>query len=150
MAMGTQCPSDSTDPAIEALAAKSPPSAVPLPAAFKAVAVVRCETQLTTIASNGMRGVALAQRATGGLSALITALRLPSSSPPAGGQIACPAVGVVLPDFALVDAQGRILVPSLPHDECGNPLDHALAALNALPWKTETEQNVSQVQSGSS
>ena len=36
--------------------------------------------------------------------------------------------------------------PTLPHDECDEPLTAVLNAVNALPWKTETEQKLSQDQ----
>lgn len=146
--VGAQCPSGSTDPAITRLAAvtTASPSTVPLPADFTAVAAVRCGVEVETIADDGTWTVALGQRATGNLDALITALRLPSVSPPAGTQIACAAVAMVLPNFALVDAQGRIVRPSLPHDACDSPLPQAVDALNALAWKTETKQKLAQVQ----
>lgn len=145
---GGQCPTDSTDPAVEYIAAtaSTQPSGVPLSPGFKPVAAVRCETQIKTVPGDGVWQVAVAQRATSGLDPLITALRLPSSNPPDGIQIPCAAVGFVAPEFALVDAQGRTVQPSLPHDVCENPLTRVLDALNALPWKTETEQNVSQMQ----
>jgi hypothetical protein len=145
------CPSDSADPAIARLAALGPDGAAstsnpPLPADFDAVAVVRCEVELETIAGDGTWNVALAQRATGDLSALTSALRTPSSSAPTGSGYACASVGEAVPDFALVDAQGRIVLPGMPHDACGELLTPVFDALNALPWKTETEQRLSQVQ----
>lgn len=147
---GTQCPSGSKDPAIAALSAATgapTPLGTPLPVDFRTVAVVRCEAVTQTIAGEGVWTVALAQRATGDLQPLLTALRLSSRAAPTDTQFACAAVGVVPPNFALVGAHGQIMRPSLPHDECGIPLPQALDALDALPWKTEAEQKLSQVQS---
>ena len=147
-AQATQCPADSKDPAITQLAADGVPSmsGSPLPADFDAVAVVRCKDEDETIPGDGVWDVALAQRATTGLSALTTALRTPSSGPPTASDFACSAVGILLPNFALVNAQGQIVRPSLPHDECDQPLTVALNAVDAMPWRTETEQRLSQVQ----
>jgi hypothetical protein len=143
----TQCPSDSQDPAVAQLAAVSASSpGAPLPADFDPVAVVRCEDEVETVAGDGAWDTALAQRATGNISALITALRTPSSNPPAHSNIACAAIGIALPNFALVDAEGHIVRPVLPHGECDQPLPAALNAVNSLPWKTETEQRLSQDQ----
>ena len=144
---GTQCPAGSKDPAVVrlgAIAATAPTSL--LPADFEAVAAVRCEVVLKTVAGDGIWDVALAQRATIDLDSLVSALRQPSSSAPTDAGFACAAVGVVLPNFALVDAHGRIVRPSLPHSQCGSPLVPALDALNALRWATETQQRLSQVE----
>ena len=110
---------------------------------FTAVAAVQCKDEVETVPGDGTWDTALAQRASSGLSALITALRTPSTQtlPP---NTACGGVGVVIPDFALVDVQGRIVRPSLPYDACGEPLTSALDAERALPWKTETRQRLSQ------
>jgi hypothetical protein len=143
----TRCPSDSQDPAVVQLAADGGSAqSKPLPASFDAVAVVRCEDEVETVSGDGTWDMALAQRATGDLSALIAALRTPSSDPPTASDIACAAVGVEIPVFALVDAEGRIVRPALPHDECDEPLTKVLDAVNAMPWKTETEQKLSQDQ----
>ena len=143
----TQCPSDSQDPAVVRLAAVSASSpGVPLPANFDAVAVVRCKDEVEPVAGDGTWDTALAQRATGDISALMTALRTPSSKPPTASDFACTAVGIAVPNFALVDAAGHIVRPILPHDECDQPLAKVLDAVNALPWKTETEQKLSQDQ----
>jgi hypothetical protein len=148
LAQATQCPAGSTDSAITQLAADGVPSQSgrALSADFDAVAVVRCTDEDETIAGDGVWDVALAQRATTDLSVLTAALRTPSSNPPSGSDIACAGVGVLLPNFALVNAQGQIVRPSLPHDECDEPLTEALNAVNAMPWKTETEQRLNQVQ----
>ena len=148
---GEKCPSDATDPAIKQLAADSSDSASqsPLSTSFVAVAAVRCLDEVETVAGDGTWNIAVEQRATSDLSALITALRTPSSNAPAGSNIACADPGVLIPLFALVDAQGRITRPALPHDECQMPLPQALAAISALPWKTEAEQRLSQVQTQS-
>jgi hypothetical protein len=143
----TQCPSDSQDPAVAQLAAASASSpGAPLPADFDAVAVVRCKDEVETVAGDGTWDMALAQRATSDIGALTTALRTPSSEPPTASDFACSAIGIAVPNFALVDAEGHIVRPILPHDECGEPLTKVLDAVNALPWKTETEQKLSQDQ----
>jgi len=148
-ASSQHCPAASQDVAIVELSYLPLPSSATsdasLPANFDAVAVVRCEVEVQTFAGDGQWSVELGQRASSGLGPLLAALRLPSS-PPAGPQVACAAVGVEVPDFALVDADEHILVPDLPVDECGAPLTAALDALNALHWTTETEQKITHLQ----
>jgi hypothetical protein len=142
-----QCPSDSQDPAVARLAALGASSpGTPIPAGYDAVAVVRCEDEVETVPGDGTWDTALAQRATGDLSALMTALRTPSSNPPTPADFACSAIGIAVPDFALVDAAGHIVRPILPHDLCDAPLTKVLDAVYAMPWKTETAQKLSQDQ----
>jgi hypothetical protein len=66
----------------------------------------------------------------------VAQLRRPSDPPAASG---CPADlakrSLVAPYFALVDTQGRALVPGLPTDGCGRPTSPALAALSALQFR---------------
>lgn len=147
---GTVCPAGAVDSAFRSLsgaATASPsPLGTPLPVDFRTVAVVRCVDVSQSFPGGGVWNVALAQRATTGLQPLLTALRLPSQSPPTG-QYGCSAVGIVLPNFALVGAHGQFMRPGLPHDACGMPLTKALDALNALPWKTEISQKLDQIQS---
>lgn len=139
-----RCPDTATDPAILKLRAQ--PAMVQLPADFHAVAAVRCVTQDRTVPGDGKWQFSDAQRTDSGLDALLTALKLPSTTAPPGSQIACAAVGIALPPFALVSVSGAIVDPVLPHDICGMPLHQVLDAINALPWRTETEQKVTQIE----
>jgi hypothetical protein len=139
-----RCPTSSTDPAVAMLRAE--PAEVAPPADFHAVAVVRCVTEERAVPDDGVWKFALAQRADSRLAAFLSALRLSSQSPPTGSPLACTAVGLALPPFALVDASGAIVRPRLPHDACGMPLPAVLTALAALPWRTEAEQKLTQLQ----
>lgn len=143
-AIGGQCPETATDPAIVKLRAQPPQ--VPLPRDFHPVAAVRCMSQSRMVPGDGEWEFADAQRADSGLAGLLTALALPSQKPPTGTEIACAAVGMLLPPFALVDAHGAIVDPVLPHDFCGTPLKQVLDAMDAVPWRIETEQKISQLQ----
>jgi hypothetical protein len=126
--------------------ATGPTPVTTLPADFKPAAVVRCEVVRKTVAGQGERDFAVGQTATSGLDAFVTALRIPSSTTNPTGQ-GCSPTGIVLPNFALVDARGHIVRPRLPVDDCDFPLPQALDALSALPWRTVTEQKLSQVRS---
>jgi hypothetical protein len=139
-----QCPASAADPAVVKL--RKAPQDAPLPDGFDPVAVVRCVMQTREVPGEGQWTFAIAQRATGNLDALVAGLRIPSQTPQSTAPLACDAIGVVIPDFALVDASGDIVRPTLPHDACELPLQSALQALNALSWKTETEQRLSQAQ----
>jgi len=143
MGGGAGCPSDSTDPAVVKLRAQPPQ--VPLPANFHAVAAVRCMSRSRMVPGDGEWEFAEADRADSGLAAVLAALRLPSQPTPAT-QVACAAVGILLPPFALVDANGAVVDPVLPQTFCGTPLTQVLDAMDALPWRTETEQKTTQLQ----
>lgn len=140
---GVSCPGDSTDPAVVKLHAKPPQ--VALPADFHPVAAVRCMSRTRMVPGDGEWGFADADRADSGLAAVLAALKLPPEPTPTG-QYACAAVGILVPPFALVDASGTVVNPILPQTYCGQPLKQVLDAMNALPWRTETEQKTSRLQ----
>ena len=140
---GVSCPSDSTDPAVVKLRANLPRTA--LPADFHPVAAVRCMSRSRMVPGDGEWSFADADRADSGLAAMLAALRLPPQPTPTG-QYACPAVGILVPPFALVDASGAVVAPILPQSFCGQPLEQVLDAMNALPWRTETEQKTTRLQ----
>src|SRR5579884_127464 len=142
MQPGSTCPSTSTDPAIAKLRAGT--KQVALPPDFRPVAAVRCEFPIRTVPGDGEWQFADAQRADSGMAQLVAALRLPSQTAAPGALIACPAMGMAMPPFALVDAKGNIVSPLLPHDVCGFPLQQVTKAVDALPWRTETEQRLHQ------
>ena len=137
------CPSTSTDPAVVKLRAQPPQ--VPLPADFHAVAAVRCMSRSRMVPGDGEWGFADADRADSGLAAMVAALRL-APEPTPTGTVACAAVGILVPPFALVDANGDVVNPALPQSFCGTPLPQVLDAMNALPWRTETEQKTTRLQ----
>jgi hypothetical protein len=136
------CPSTSTDPAIAKLRAGT--KQVALPPDFRPIAAIRCESPIRTVPGDGEWQFADAQRADSGMAGLIAALRLPSQTAAPGALIACPAMGMAMTPFALVDAKGDIVSPLLPHEVCGFPLQQVTKAIDALPWRTETEQRLHQ------
>lgn len=123
-APGSNCPTSSADPAIGKL--RSAPPRTQLPQGFRIVAVVRC----TTIAHG-------AQRADTKLTDLTNALREPSQIPVPGEQVVCAAIGLQIPVFGLVGADGSVIRPQLPLTVCGMPMPNVMSALNGLPWTTE-------------
>ena len=140
--LSDQCPATSKDPAVHKLSTDQ--ADVPLPTDFHPVKAVRCRSTLRTVPGNGEWQTDEADVADSGLTSLVAALRLPST--PINQNTVCSAVGFVRPDFALVDAGGAIVRPKIPEDECAQPLDQVLKALNALSWRTEDDQMVVQVQ----
>lgn len=140
MQPGTVCPSTSTDPAIAKLRAGV--KQVTLPADFHPIAAVRCESPIRMVPGDGEWQFAQAQRADSRLTDLLAALRLPSQTTSA--ETACPAMAMALEPFALVDATGKVISPLLPIAVCGFPLPQVTNAINALPWRTETDQRVHQ------
>jgi len=107
----------------------------PLPAGFEITRVVRCETVPRAYPDLGEWSVQLAEVADSppaGLARLATELRKPSEPTPSG--IACPAIAMVLPWFAVIDQHGKVVQPTLPSDKCGLPLPGATKALSSLDF----------------
>ncbi|HEU5428424.1 MAG TPA: hypothetical protein VFU74_16200 [Actinocrinis sp.] len=140
MQPGTNCPSTSTDPAIAKLRAGV--KQVALPPDFHPIAVIRCESPIRMVPGDGEWQFADAQRADSGLADLLADLRLPSQT--RSPDTACPAMALSMEPFALVDTSGRVISPLLPTSMCGFPLPQVTNAINALPWRTETEQRLHQ------
>lgn len=142
MPVAQSCPSTSTDPAIAKLRAGT--KQVALPPGFQPIAAVRCQSSVRMVPGNGEWDFVDAQRADSGMPQLVAALRLPSETAAPNAQYACPAMLMALPPFALVDAKGKVISPLLPHTVCAFPLRKVMDAINALPWRTETEQRLNQ------
>jgi hypothetical protein len=115
----------------------------PLPAGFSPVAVVRCYQEAHGIPGRGLWRFEVKQHADHRLTAFIAALRRASVRTPSG--VACATVGYVDPSFALIDRHGRILRPTLPVGECGQPLPAAITALAHLPWVTVSVRRTVQI-----
>ena len=117
----------------------------PLPAGFTIKTVIRCETVLRTYPDLGEWSVQLAEVADSpptGVADLATALRKPSEPTPSG--IACPAIAMVMPWFAVVDDHGKVVRPTLPTDKCGLPLPGVGQALSALDFQAVDAVRVTQ------
>ncbi|HET9186611.1 MAG TPA: hypothetical protein VFN80_01540 [Acidothermaceae bacterium] len=121
------------------------PDRAPLPSGFTIKTVVRCETVLRAYGDLGEWSVQLAEVAdapSDGLAQLATELRKPSEPTPSG--IACPAIAMVLPWFAVIDDHGKVVRPSLPTDKCGLPLPGAGKALSTLDFTAVDAVRVAQ------
>jgi hypothetical protein len=64
--------------------------------------------------------------------ALLAALRAPDEPPSSG---ACPMIRMVIPYFALVQRDGKSLVPKMPFTGCGMPQTAVLQALNSMHFE---------------
>ncbi len=132
------CPTDSFTTA-------GGPDRAPLPSDFAIKKVVRCETVLRAYGDLGEWSVQLAEVAdspTNELASLATELRKPSKPTPSG--IACPAIAMVLPWFAVIDAHGKVVRPSMPTDQCGLPLPGATKVLSSLDFSAVDAVRVAQ------
>ncbi|HEX8094265.1 hypothetical protein [Jatrophihabitans sp.] len=74
----------------------------------------------------------LTERSTSDPTALLAALRS-SDEPRSSG--ACPMIRVVVPYFALVQRDGRVVVPKIPLTGCGMPQTGVLQALNQMSFE---------------
>ena len=106
-----------------------------IPADFHVVWVLRCESRTETLPGRGQWLVQYTERADTSATGLIAQLNRPSA-PPATPPVPCALVAVSLDYFALVDAHGRALAPTVPTGPCGQPLPGVATALQALPFRT--------------
>jgi hypothetical protein len=121
------------------------PGTGPLPPDFVPVAVSRCGLKMVTVPGDGEWQVRAEERATGGLDALVRALRQPSE--PDDRTITCAAVGYVPIIITLTDQHGAKVTPQIPHDVCHAPLPAVVRAIDQLPWQTVRETRVNRVRS---
>lgn len=99
--------------------------------AFSAVSVVICE-QTPRERPDGSVVLEQVERRGTQINALLVELSRPDAR---HRDEPCPAVGHVMPWFALVDAKGRWVRPALPLDRCGS-IGQATAVLSAVETKT--------------
>jgi hypothetical protein len=116
-----------------------------LPPTFVPVEVLRCVGGYQTIPGKGQWQTATLQRADKDLAALIAALRLPPVLRTPRGML-CPALAMLPPQIAVVNAEGKTLVPRLPTSGCGLIQGQVLTALAELQWQTVSVRLIAQVQ----
>jgi hypothetical protein len=141
-ALGVSC----TDPGFAPVAQPSAaePTPQPLPRGFVPVSAARCEFSLVTVPGDGEWQVRDEQRADSGLDVLVAALHQPSQD---NAKVNCAAVGTVPVVITLTDALGRKVVPALPHQACGLPLQSVVQAIQQLPWRSVSRKKVHQTRS---
>jgi hypothetical protein len=132
---GTPNPVDPLTPGqVAAIAATCPanqnyvqpngPAARVVPADLRISWVLRC-----TISNKGGSRMLVAERSVGDTGPLLRALKTPSAQ---RIKVVCPMLRVLIPYFALVEANGTLFVPKVPVNNCGMPQNPVTAALNAL------------------
>lgn len=115
-----------------------------VPTDFRVTWVLRCGTETRNLPGHGRWTVQVAERADTPATNLLAQLRQPST---AGRTGECAAQSVSIAYFALVDATGRALVPTVPTGTCGQPLPGVATALAALPFRTIAVDPLNQLQS---
>lgn len=116
-----------------------------IPADFVATAVVRCRNEFREVPGEGTWVVQITERADTPVSQLVTLLRRPSE--PTSPGATCPDIAYSVPYFALVDAEGRALLPDVPTEVCGKPREEVTNLLGTLPYQTVTETRIALGQS---
>ena len=114
-----------------------------LPASFVPVAAVRCVNDFQMIPGKGRWEVATLERADGHLAPLLTALRRPNQTRPAG--MFCTEMVARPPEVALVSGDGTAIWPALPVTGCGQVQAQVIGALAALPWQKVSVRLVARV-----
>jgi hypothetical protein len=112
----------------------------PVPAGFEPVLLIMCEWEERTTPDDGEWTYRVEKRSTEGLDAVVAALRSPQPPPPTGNY-ACRLPAYSDPWFLLVDADGRVVLPAVPHGACGEPVD---AGLGHLDYTTASTTKVRQ------
>ena len=95
------------------------------------------------IAGKGVWSTATLERAEGDLSALLTALRRPTTGRQPGTM--CPALAEIPPAVVLISSTGQELIPKIPLSGCGLIQSSVTAALDQLHWTTVSVRLVSQI-----
>jgi len=113
-----------------------------LPVTFVPVEALRCVLGTTTVRGKGEYVTATLQRATKGLAGLVTALRRPSGHMLPG--TICPALALPTPQLVLIAANGAMISPRFPVDDCGILQQQVLSVLDRLPWQTVSVRLLSQ------
>jgi hypothetical protein len=117
----------------------------PLPASFVPVKALRCVLGTTTVQGKGVYASATLESAAQDLGSLADALRRPSERARPGG-MACPAIAMIAPQLVLIAADGSMISPRMPVDQCGIIQPGVLSALAALPWQTVSVRLLSPLQ----
>ncbi len=110
----------------EAVTPLSNPMAKPVPADIQVAFVLRCRV----LPGKGSSAL-VAERSVSDPTDLVKALRAPSVP---RAKIVCPMIAVYIPNFALVETDGRILVPKVPLNNCGMAQDQVASSLNQLKF----------------
>jgi hypothetical protein len=116
-AAAASCPTDSVSPLTN-------PAAKPVPADIQVAWVLRCRV----VPGNGSYTL-VAERSISDPTDLVRALR-EASVPRA--KVVCPMLAVYMPNFALVQTNGKLLVPRVPLNNCGMAQNDVVIALNQL------------------
>lgn len=110
--------------------------AEPIPAGFRAAAVVECVRVPVMVPIAGTPIVELRRVAVAGLGRLLAALRLPSTPRSRGLLQACLTPVAALPSIVLIGADDQLVRPRVPIGLCGEPIVPVLASLASLHWRT--------------
>lgn len=113
------CPTDSVTPLTN-------PNARQVPADLQIAWVLRCR-----VVPGYRARVLVAERSTSDPTDLLRALR--QSSVPRQ-KVVCPMIAVYIPNFALVQADGHLLIPRIPLNNCGMPQEGVVTALNEMTF----------------
>jgi hypothetical protein len=116
-AAAAACPTNSVSPLTN-------PAAKPVPTGIQVAWVLRCR-----VVSGGTKSTLVAERSTSDPTELVRALQEPSVP---RLKVVCPMIAVYIPNFALVESNGQLLVPKLPVNNCGMPQSDVVAALNLM------------------
>jgi len=109
------------------------------------VAAFECEEEVVLVPGRGQWVVEVERKATRGLGPLVAALRRPNAgSPPAG--VACATAYIADPLIGLEERSGKLVRPTIPVDECGQPQSETIRAVLQLHWRTVSRQLFQQVQ----
>jgi hypothetical protein len=116
-AAAAACPTNAVTPVTN-------PAAKPVPAGIQVAWVLRCR-----VVSGSTKPTLVAERSTSDPTDLVRALQGPSVP---RAKVVCPMIAVYIPNFALVQANGQLLVPKLPLNNCGMPQNGVVTALNLM------------------
>jgi len=109
------------------------PDAKPLPAGIHVTWVLRC----SVVSKAGTARRLLAERSDSDPTKLLNALRVPSGPRIKG---VCPMFRMLVPYFALVQSNGRVLAPKIPLNSCGMIDPAVVQALSGMRFEVLSDK----------
>lgn len=115
-----------------------------IPDGFATQWVLRCRDDFRDVPGDGRWHFRIVERADTPAPDLVAQLRRPSDPPGTGP---CTAILIIPPYIALVDANGKAVLPTFPVTSCNQPRPEATKAVDTLRFQVVSETKVRQLAS---
>jgi hypothetical protein len=117
-----------------------------IPDDFVTAHVLRCRSEVREVPGEGSWTFQVTEHAETSVASVASLVELLRGSSAALTADACRAMLVIPPYVLLVDAEGRAVLPAVPTDECGQPRQEIIDAVEDLPYRVVSETRLDQSQ----